>query len=100
MGGASFGATRTLAFQAMADRKCTFSIEQHNGDVFSFSDKINEKFKHPVPKIKDYRKERISIIVWGKRRVNINRNVNPNGSRQRAQRVQARKYQSKRNQGG
>jgi len=95
--GASFGATRTLAFQAMADRKCRISIPQHNGDVFSFSDRINERFKHSVPQIAQFNEERISIIVWGKRRKNINKNVNANGLKQKSK---GRPYHSRRQQAG
>merc|ERR1712228_1012452 len=64
--GASFGASRDLAFESCANKKCKIVLQQNNGDLFSFSDVVNEKFRHSVPKISDYPKERISIIVWGK----------------------------------
>ena len=107
--GASFGCTRTLAFQAMADRKFRVSIPQHNGDVFSFSDRINERFKHSIPQISQFNKERISIIVWGKRRKNINRNVNINGrngskpgpgARPQVNATRGRQFHSRRQQAG
>mmetsp|Transcript_74432 Transcript_74432/g.118502 ORF Transcript_74432/g.118502 Transcript_74432/m.118502 type:complete len:151 (+) Transcript_74432:2-454(+) len=66
--GASFGATRNLVFEACADTQCKIAITQKNGDVFSFSDKVNERFKHSIPKIANFQHERISIIIWGKRR--------------------------------
>jgi len=66
--GASFGATRDLVFEPCADRSCKIPITQRNGDVFAFSDKINDRFRHSIPKKANFEEERISVIVWGKRK--------------------------------
>ena len=74
--GASFGASRDLSFQSCANRKCQITIKQNNGDIFSFSDKVNEKFRHSILKIPNFNQERISIIIWGKTKRNRYKNKN------------------------
>ena len=83
--GASFGATRSLAFQHV-DSGHQFSFPQHNGarqplppplppptpsqgDVFAFTTRVNAQFQHGVPKEAALRSgPRFSIIAWGRRR--------------------------------
>lgn len=81
--GASFGITRTLSFLHVLSNE-SFDIKQKNGDVFAFTQNVNNIFKHGVPKMvqnkinttkKQYRVKgtsndegRISIIIWGKRK--------------------------------
>jgi alkylated DNA repair dioxygenase AlkB len=65
--GLSLGATRALNFLHVPTRKI-FSFPQFNGDVFAFSNEVNTRFQHGVPKASADCGERLSIIVWGKRR--------------------------------
>ena len=44
-----------------------FGIPQRNGDVFAFTDIVNSKFQHGIPKATQNVGERFSIIAWGKR---------------------------------
>lgn len=65
--GASFGHTRNLDF-VHEQSGAKFTFPQHNGDVFAFTDKVNDKFLHGVPKLFKTtvpNTERISIICWG-----------------------------------
>mmetsp|Transcript_25815 Transcript_25815/g.65085 ORF Transcript_25815/g.65085 Transcript_25815/m.65085 type:complete len:327 (-) Transcript_25815:378-1358(-) len=68
--GVSFGAERMLEFvhDDCADFK--FGFPQRNGDLFAFTDVVNSKFKHGVPKVPNGEKRgpRISIIGWGRRK--------------------------------
>ena len=63
--GISLGAERELSFKHVQSEE-TFSFPQKNGDLFAFTDKINKKFMHGVPKINKEIGPRISIIIWGK----------------------------------
>jgi len=88
--GASFGATRALAFtkhEKVADATYdsgnrisnsakSFSFPQHNGDVFGFGGDVNDHWAHGVPRCKDNddsvdangtkkSQGRFSVIVWG-----------------------------------
>eukprot|EP00760_Papus_ankaliazontas_P012567 PhM_4_TR15393/c0_g1_i1/m.12984 len=76
--GLSLGNMRNLAFQH-EDTEMKFMFPQKDGDVFAFSSDVNEKFLHGVPKAGPQAGERISIIMWGKRRsLNLrNSNVAP-----------------------
>ena len=62
--GASFGATRSLAFIDVETER-TFSIPQNNGDIFAFTAAVNKIFQHGVPKTNAVKGERFSIIAWG-----------------------------------
>ncbi|CAD7934039.1 unnamed protein product [Amoebophrya sp. A25] len=74
--GVSFGAERALEFQHDDCTAFRFAFPQRNGDVFAFSDVVNKKFKHGVPKMTSGEKRgaRISIIGWGRRRKMTKRN--------------------------
>ena len=66
--GASFGFKRDLHFLHKKTKQ-RFSITQRNGDIFAFTKKVNDTFKHSIPK--QLNKEcgpRFSVIVWGKQR--------------------------------
>jgi len=77
--GASFGATRELAFLHEPSGG-QFSFPQGNGDIFAFSSEVNDKFKHGVPKakVRDCG-PRFSIIMWGRRRSLNERNSSNKG---------------------
>ena len=62
--GASFGATRSLAFKDVETER-TFGIPQNNGDIFAFNAGVNKVFQHGVPKTNVIKGERFSIIAWG-----------------------------------
>lgn len=64
--GASFGDSRELVFKHESSNN-TFSFPQHNGDVFSFTSEVNDKFLHSIPKSFHKKGPRISIIAWGRR---------------------------------
>lgn len=66
--GVSLGATRSIAFEH-AKTKTTISIPLENGSAYAFSKNINVDWKHGVPQVdpqKGFSKGRISIIAWGK----------------------------------
>jgi len=67
--GASFGASRALAFLHPSSGQ-VFEFPQNNGDVFAFSSEANKTFQHGVPKLKSAHRAgiRFSIIAWGRRR--------------------------------
>lgn len=66
--GVSFGASRELSF-LHEDSDQVFSFPQNNGDIFAFTNTINKKFMHGVPKsTKVDIGPRFSIIAWGRRR--------------------------------
>lgn len=65
--GASFGFSRELDF-LHEESGIKFSFPQKSNDIFCFNDKINDKFLHGVPKMKNGKienSERISVIAWG-----------------------------------
>ncbi|CAD7969409.1 unnamed protein product [Amoebophrya sp. A120] len=68
--GVSFGAERMLEFQHDECQEFKFGFPQRNGDLFAFTDVVNSKFQHGVPKVANGEKcgPRISIIGWGRRR--------------------------------
>jgi hypothetical protein len=68
--GISIGASRELSFLHVASNK-KFSFPQNNGDLFAFTDIVNESFKHGVPKTKATIGERFSIIIWGKQMIDM-----------------------------
>ena len=77
--GASFGATRELAFLHEPSGG-QFSFPQGNGDIFAFSSEVNDKFQHGVPKAKVRNcGPRFSIILWGRRRTLNERNSSNKG---------------------
>ncbi len=76
--GASLGGMRRIEFitEVSANNGGTttnggnsnsFSFPQYNGDVFAFSNYVNSKFRHGVPKEQHTTGPRISIVVWGLR---------------------------------
>lgn len=79
--GASFGATRELAF--LHPSGTVFSFPQWNGDVFAFTSTANKTFQHGVPKATANAGPRFSIIAWGKRRTLNNRNSTEDEQRER-----------------
>mmetsp|Transcript_114266 Transcript_114266/g.318106 ORF Transcript_114266/g.318106 Transcript_114266/m.318106 type:complete len:330 (-) Transcript_114266:21-1010(-) len=72
--GASFGEDRTLLFEHRESGE-QFSFPQHNGDVFAFTDEVNNQFMHAVPREKRRARSascrhtpgRISVILWARR---------------------------------
>jgi len=72
--GASFGHQRTLVFEHRISKE-RFSFPQHNGDVFAFTDEVNNRFTHGVPRERrqvltenlKHAPGRISVIVWARR---------------------------------
>jgi hypothetical protein len=66
--GASFGAERELIKHHDKSEE-EFRFPQKNGDIFAFTNEINKKFMHGIPKSnKPYVGPRFSIIAWGMRR--------------------------------
>ena len=66
--GASFGFKRDLDFLHKKTKE-RFSIRQNNGDIFAFTKKINDTFKHSIPKQSNKKcGPRFSVIIWGKQR--------------------------------
>ena len=66
--GLSLGFKRELHFLHSLTKE-RFCIPQRNNDVFAFTKKINDTFKHSVPKILNKKcGPRYSLIVWGKQR--------------------------------
>ena len=74
--GVSLGATRALQFLHEPSKK-TFSFPQANGDVFCFTNEVNTKFMHAVPRAPSETKDRFSVIVWGRRKSINERNGGP-----------------------
>jgi len=68
--GLSFGASRELSFLHIRSNN-KFSFPQNNGDLFAFTDEVNNDFKHGVPKTKSIVGERFSIIIWCKQIISI-----------------------------
>jgi len=72
--GASFGEERALVFEHRESKE-QFRFPQHNGDVFAFTDAVNQHFVHGVPRASRSKSVgawrhtpgRISVIVWGRR---------------------------------
>ena len=68
--GISLGSARDLAFLHVASER-QFSFPQENGDVFAFTNEVNTKFMHGVPKVTCGAGKvgpRFSLIAWGRRR--------------------------------
>ena len=60
--------TKTRELQFMHPKwEESFGIPQRNGDVFAFTEIVNDTFKHGIPKTTGNVGERFSIIAWGKR---------------------------------
>lgn len=65
---------RALVFEHRESKE-QFRFPQHNGDVFAFTDAVNQHFVHGVPResrsksVGAWRHTpgRISVIVWGRR---------------------------------
>lgn len=74
--GVSFGAERSLEFIHDECIDIKFGFPQRNGDLFAFTDEVNLRFKHGVPKVLNGEKcgPRISIIGWGRRKKMTERN--------------------------
>jgi len=92
--GASFGATREISFLSESDYQRLhhqivsnnrtsnaasitpnlepqeFTFPQKNGDVFAFSQEVNSRFRHAVPRSRTAVQPRISLILWARRRIN------------------------------
>eukprot|EP00448_Togula_jolla_P026229 CAMPEP_0170646808 /NCGR_PEP_ID=MMETSP0224-20130122/43838_1 /TAXON_ID=285029 /ORGANISM="Togula jolla, Strain CCCM 725" /LENGTH=327 /DNA_ID=CAMNT_0010978171 /DNA_START=84 /DNA_END=1064 /DNA_ORIENTATION=+ len=72
--GASFGEERELVFE-QRESKDQFSFPQHNGDIFAFTDEVNSRFTHAVPRERRRARSagprhtpgRVSVIVWARR---------------------------------
>eukprot|EP00928_Gymnodinium_smaydae_P053929 TRINITY_DN37804_c0_g1_i1.p1 TRINITY_DN37804_c0_g1~~TRINITY_DN37804_c0_g1_i1.p1 ORF type:complete len:358 (+),score=32.14 TRINITY_DN37804_c0_g1_i1:42-1115(+) len=72
--GVSFGDERTIMFEKRESGE-QFSFPQQNGDIFAFTDDVNSRFVHSVPKeprrahsaSRSTQPGRISVIVWAKR---------------------------------
>ena len=66
----SFGCTRTIGLESAEKTKETrkvISFEQKDGDIYVFTNKTNELWKHGILQEKEFKNEgRISIIIWGK----------------------------------
>jgi len=45
-----------------------FSFPQRNGDIFAFSDFVNRRFRHGVPRGRGKVGGRISLVLWGNRK--------------------------------
>ena len=57
------------------ESKTVFGFPQRNGDCFAFTNEVNTKFKHGVPKASRVDcGDRMSIIAWGRRRTINERN--------------------------
>eukprot|EP00927_Polykrikos_kofoidii_P050544 TRINITY_DN44442_c0_g1_i1.p1 TRINITY_DN44442_c0_g1~~TRINITY_DN44442_c0_g1_i1.p1 ORF type:complete len:446 (-),score=48.53 TRINITY_DN44442_c0_g1_i1:13-1269(-) len=71
--GASFGEMRHLLFEHRESKE-RFSFPQSNGDIFAFTNQVNERFTHAVPKEKRRAHSasrgvtpgRVSVIMWGR----------------------------------
>lgn len=86
--GVSLGATRDLSFvsdvayfngqtsvsnsnSTSSNVGSSFQFPQHNGDLFAFSNYVNERFRHGVPKKIQHGSicgPRISVVLWGMRK--------------------------------
>ena len=67
--GISFGYERNLTFRHEQSRE-QFDIPQKSGDVFAFTSKVNNRFKHAILRVKNKKhlvKPRFSIIIFGDR---------------------------------
>jgi len=62
--GVTFGDTRKLVFVEKAESGNQIEIPQRNGDVFAFSNEVNQTWRHMVPRAPKWIGPRISIIVW------------------------------------
>jgi hypothetical protein len=66
----SFGCKRSIGLESGEDTKFTrkiISFDQDDGEIYVFTNKTNELWRHGILQEKDYKDEgRISIIVWGK----------------------------------
>ena len=78
--GASFGASRELAFLHPSSRQ-EFSFPQLHGDIFAFDSDVNKRFQHGVPRAHTASTgPRFSVIAWGRRRAITERNGGRPGS--------------------
>jgi len=66
--GCSFGAEREVVFVEKANKSHEFTVPQRNGDIFAFSDNINNTWQHMIPRGPPGTGPRISVIVWCQRR--------------------------------
>lgn len=66
----SFGCTRTIALESGEQTKDTrkvISFEQQDGEIYVFTNKTNELWRHGILQESEFKDEgRISIIIWGK----------------------------------
>merc|ERR1712083_650807 len=68
--GVSFGYERALTFRHNESMQ-TFEIPQKNGDVFAFTNRVNNKFKHALLEPKRNKhlvKPRLSVVIFGSRK--------------------------------
>ena len=76
--GASFGFERELLIKHDESGE-EFRFPQKNGDIFAFTNIVNQKFMHGVPKsTKPNVGPRFSIIAWGRRKTLNKKNSNNN----------------------
>lgn len=65
----SFGCKRTIGLESGEDTKHTrkvISFEQGDGEIYVFTNKTNELWRHGILQEKEFKDEgRISIIIWG-----------------------------------
>ncbi|CAK0855462.1 unnamed protein product, partial [Prorocentrum cordatum] len=72
--GASFGEERALIFEHKESKE-QFNFPQHNGDIFAFTDEVNSRFVHGVPRERRRARStgarhtpgRVSVILWARR---------------------------------
>ena len=66
----SFGCTRNIGLESgekTKDTRKVLSFEQSDGQIYVFTNKTNELWRHGILQEKEFKDEgRISIIVWGK----------------------------------
>lgn len=62
--GATFGDRRRLIFVESNNENHRITVPQNNGDVFAFSDHINNTWRHMIPREGPECGPRISVIVW------------------------------------
>lgn len=66
----SFGCTRTIGLESaekIKDTRKVISFEQKDGEIYVFTNKTNELWKHGILQENKFKDEgRISIIIWGK----------------------------------
>eukprot|EP00933_Yihiella_yeosuensis_P053748 TRINITY_DN5203_c3_g1_i3.p1 TRINITY_DN5203_c3_g1~~TRINITY_DN5203_c3_g1_i3.p1 ORF type:complete len:594 (-),score=83.32 TRINITY_DN5203_c3_g1_i3:288-2069(-) len=62
--GATFGDPRRLIWVKKKNENHQLELPQQNGDIFAFSDRINNRWRHMIPREGPQCGPRISVIVW------------------------------------